>query len=261
MLIVPKKHIAGLKEAGGGGCGDFGARYPGKSRFRRGIERISDRFERGAGAGVDFICMHLLGGGLALASGIRWVKDVFDSTTAAGLGFAVGVILVHCGVAYLWLHRTPVFVKPSSAALGQRAGRKCDLLPVRAAGETGQENSVAVSGESGSSAGKSPTVRYVWERSMGRLAARGYGAPTLPLVFPDPASFPWQVPNGLTGDVIVEVTIDEQGAVTETRLLQSLKHDIDEKVVATVRNWRFRPATVDGVAISSRQDVHFHYPG
>jgi len=79
-------------------------------------------------------------------------------------------------------------------------------------------------------------------------------------VFPDPAVFPWQVPNGLTGDVIVEVTIDEQGAVTETKLLQSLKPDIDEKVVATVRNWRFRPATVDGVAISSRQDVHFHYP-
>jgi TonB family protein len=64
----------------------------------------------------------------------------------------------------------------------------------------------------------------------------------------------------LTGDVIVEVTIDEQGAVTETKLLQSLKRDIDEKVVATVRNWRFKPATVDGVAISSRQDVHFHYP-
>jgi protein TonB len=58
----------------------------------------------------------------------------------------------------------------------------------------------------------------------------------------------------------VEVTIDEQGAVTETRLLQSLEPGIDERVVATVRNWRFKPATVDGVAISSRQDVHFHYP-
>ena len=84
--------------------------------------------------------------------------------------------------------------------------------------------------------------------------------PALPVVFPDPAIFPWQLPNGLTGDVIVEVTIDDQGAVTDTRLLQSLKPDIDQKVVATVRNWRFRPATVDGVAISSRQDVHFHYP-
>src|SRR5437867_3660236 len=70
----------------------------------------------------------------------------------------------------------------------------------------------------------------------------------------------WQLARGLQGDVIVEVTIDEQGNVTETRVLQSLQQDIDEKVIATLRNWRFKPATVDGVAISSRQDVHFHFP-
>jgi len=30
--------------------------------------------------------------------------------------------------------------------------------------------------------------------------------------------------------------------------------------VATLKGWRFKPATVDGIAISSRQDVHFHFP-
>jgi TonB family protein len=83
--------------------------------------------------------------------------------------------------------------------------------------------------------------------------------PALPLVFPDPMIYPWQIAN-LKGDVIVEVTIDERGNVTDTRVLQSLKQDIDEKIVATLKGWRFRPATVDGVAISSRQDVHFHFP-
>jgi TonB family protein len=83
--------------------------------------------------------------------------------------------------------------------------------------------------------------------------------PALPLIFPDPAVYSWQL-GGLQGDVIVEVTIDEQGNVTETRVLQSLKQEIDEKVVATLKSWRFRPATVDGTAISSRQDVHFHFP-
>jgi TonB family protein len=83
--------------------------------------------------------------------------------------------------------------------------------------------------------------------------------PALPLVFPDPSVYSWQL-GGLQGDVIVEVTIDEHGNVTETRVLQSLKDEIDQKVLATVRNWRFRPATVDGMAISSRQDVHFHFP-
>jgi protein TonB len=83
--------------------------------------------------------------------------------------------------------------------------------------------------------------------------------PALPLVFPDPVIYPWQLAN-VRGDVIVEVTIDTQGNVTETRVLQSLQNDIDEKVVATLKGWRFKPATVDGVAISSRQDVHFHFP-
>jgi TonB family protein len=83
--------------------------------------------------------------------------------------------------------------------------------------------------------------------------------PALPLVFPDPVIYPWQVAN-IKGDVVVEVTIDERGNVTDTRVLQSLKQEIDEKIVATLKGWHFRPATVDGVAISSRQDVHFHFP-
>jgi TonB family protein len=176
-------------------------------------------------------------------------------------------ILIHCVVAFLWLYRPPIFVKPSSAAAGahglaenvtyfpepQQLKSAVKKKPPRVifnaktvvAQENPAKSAPAVGTEFGSVGSTSGTE----------------ARPALPVVFPDPAIFPWQVPNGLTGDVIVEVTIDEQGAVTETRLLQSLKPDIDEKVVATVRNWRFRPATVDGVAISSRQDVHFHYPG
>src|ERR1700730_1139593 len=33
-------------------------------------------------------------------------------------------ILIPCGVVYLWLHRAPVFVKPSSASWGQHAQRE-----------------------------------------------------------------------------------------------------------------------------------------
>lgn len=84
--------------------------------------------------------------------------------------------------------------------------------------------------------------------------------PALPLVFPNPAILPWQVPSGVEGNVIVEVTIDEQGNVTETKVLQGLGHGIEEKVVAALRNWRFRPAIMDGRAIPSQQDVYFHFP-
>jgi TonB family protein len=64
----------------------------------------------------------------------------------------------------------------------------------------------------------------------------------------------------MQGDVIVEVTIDEKGNVTNTKVIQSLLQEVDDKVIATLRNWRFKPASVDGIAISSRQDVHFHFP-
>lgn len=174
-------------------------------------------------------------------------------------------LLIHCAVLYVWLHRTPVFVKPSSVALGQH-GLTEDVTYFPSA----QEVKVVVKKKSPLHFNPKPVLAKVNPETMAKAAGSEFGSvgstqgtearPALPLVFPDPAIFPWQVPNGLTGDVIVEVTIDERGAVTDTRLLQSLKPDIDEKVVATVRNWRFSPATVDGVAISSRQDVHFHYP-
>ncbi len=81
--------------------------------------------------------------------------------------------------------------------------------------------------------------------------------PALPVVFPNPRV---ALPSGLRGDVIVEVTIDENGNVIGTRLLQGLGDGIDEAVVATLQTWRFTPATLDGKPIPSQHDVHFHFP-
>jgi protein TonB len=64
----------------------------------------------------------------------------------------------------------------------------------------------------------------------------------------------------LEGDVVVEVTIDERGEVTAAKLLQGIGRGIEDKVIAVVRTWKFRPATEDGMPIASRQDVRFHYP-
>ena len=82
----------------------------------------------------------------------------------------------------------------------------------------------------------------------------------LPGSFADPKVSRWELPGGMQGDVIVEITIDDQGAVVNERLLQGMGHGIDEKVIAALRDWRFRPATRNGVAIPSKHDVHFHFP-
>lgn len=81
-----------------------------------------------------------------------------------------------------------------------------------------------------------------------------------PLVFPDPPIPRSELPLGLQGDVVVEVTIDAQGEVVETRVLQAIGHGIDEKILSTLRTWRFTPATLDGVPVASKHDVHFHFP-
>lgn len=176
--------------------------------------------------------------------------------------------LLHGTVIFIWLHRLPMFVQPSSVSWGEH-GKATELiyfprtetatpshprLQLRPKHKR-EERAIPQPGAEPLRAGSSSGSLYSgpWDGSEAK--------PAIPLVFPDPTIFPWQLSNGLHGDVIVEVTIDTQGNVTDTRVLQSLRTDIDEKVVATLQGWRFRPATVDGVAINSRQDVHFHFPG
>lgn len=84
--------------------------------------------------------------------------------------------------------------------------------------------------------------------------------PALPYVFPDPPVSRSDLPEGVSGKIIVEITIDELGNVIDTKLLQGLHPSIDAKVIATVKLWRFRPATRDGHAIASKQDALFTYP-
>jgi protein TonB len=84
--------------------------------------------------------------------------------------------------------------------------------------------------------------------------------PALPYIFPDPPVSRSDLPDGVQGKVIVEITIDELGNVIDTKLLQGLHPSIDAKVIATLKQWRFRPATRDGRAIASKQDALFTYP-
>jgi TonB family protein len=81
-----------------------------------------------------------------------------------------------------------------------------------------------------------------------------------PVVYPDPPVDRAELPRDLVGDVVIEVTIDSQGTVVETKIVQSIGHGIDEKIEATLRRWHYQPATLDGTPVASRHDVHFHFP-
>jgi protein TonB len=109
-----------------------------------------------------------------------------------------------------------------------------------------------------------PTSNGTAGTSTGTLAygyADGHEVrPAYPVVYPDPVFARAVCPPGVKGDVIVEVTIDDKGNIIATRLLSGLGHGVDERVVAVVQNWRYNPATRDGLPIPSQQDVHFHFP-
>lgn len=81
-----------------------------------------------------------------------------------------------------------------------------------------------------------------------------------PVVFPDPPVARSQLPPDLNGDAVIEVTIDAAGNVVETRIVRAIGHGIDEKIEATLRQWHYQPATLDGVPVASKHDVYFHFP-
>lgn len=85
--------------------------------------------------------------------------------------------------------------------------------------------------------------------------------PAIEITLLDPPISRSEIPRGIEGDVVVEITIDEQGYVTATKLLKGLGDGIDDKILATTRNWHYRPATRDGVPIPSKQDAHWHFRG
>ena len=173
---------------------------------------------------------------------------------------------LHCAVIYALVDRAPMFVKPSSVAWGRHGQLETVVYFAQNAGPESASRKLVLPRKAKrqvqrEAPRKPEALRAGVETgSLDHGPANGSEAqPALPLIFPDPVIFPWQVAN-VRGDVVVEVTIDAQGNVTDTRVLQSLKQEIDEKIVSTLKGWRFKPATLDGLAIASRQDVHFHFP-
>ena len=75
----------------------------------------------------------------------------------------------------------------------------------------------------------------------------------------DPVADPGELPLGFEGDVIVEVTIDDQGNIVGKSVIQGINPALDSKSLSALANWRFRPATRNGAPIASKHDVYFHF--
>jgi protein TonB len=65
---------------------------------------------------------------------------------------------------------------------------------------------------------------------------------------------------GILGTVIVEVVIDQEGCVRNSRILKGLPLGIDTAVLATVRSWVFRPATLKGSPVAVYYTLPISFP-
>jgi len=185
----------------------------------------------------------------------------------------------HVALLYMVISAGPRFIQPSSIAFGNagsgtlaeiiylgsssvphqmplnapRPKAKHKSVPKLTAPKVEEEPSLDASVESaraGSPLGSSSSGPQTGYESR----------PALPIVFPNPTVDSSDIPSGVAGDVIVEVTIDEKGNVAGAKVLESLGYGLEDKVLEALKNWRFTPATMNGIAIASRQDVHFHFP-
>jgi TonB family protein len=145
---------------------------------------------------------------------------------------------------------------PARPALNLRASAVSAVKPPKMQSKTSRTEQPAQQNAPDQTArGGSP-----WGRVPGSPLTGDEVVPALPEVFPDPPVSRADLPSGVEGDVIVEVTIDAQGNVIETKLLQGIGYGVEQKVLAVLQRWHFRPAMRDGVTISSQHIVHFHYP-
>ena len=67
------------------------------------------------------------------------------------------------------------------------------------------------------------------------------------------------LPHGTHGDIVVDVTIDEDGKVVDTHVDEGLGHGVDEAVLAVLQTWTFYPATKAGKPVASVQQLLFHF--
>jgi TonB family protein len=64
----------------------------------------------------------------------------------------------------------------------------------------------------------------------------------------------------LQGVVVLEVIVDKAGSVTRIKLVKPLGGDLDDNAMNGVKDWRFNPATQNGLPVAVRMNIEvgFH---
>ncbi len=94
--------------------------------------------------------------------------------------------------------------------------------------------------------------------AVGVLCAQTFFAPALVYkVNPQYTMEAWQA--GIEGAVVLYVVVGTDGRAHRIRVVKSLGYGLDRKAIECVRQWRFRPAEKDGVAVPTRASIEVSF--
>jgi protein TonB len=97
--------------------------------------------------------------------------------------------------------------------------------------------------------------------NMGGGAMRiggGVSAP-VPVFMPDPEFSEEARKAKLSGNVLVYLWVDQEGRPTHVRVVRGIGMGLDERAVAAVRQYRFRPARKDGRPVTVEMNVEVNF--
>jgi protein TonB len=96
-------------------------------------------------------------------------------------------------------------------------------------------------------------------------AANGNGSdnedaqPAFPVFAPKPAVTNGALLPAAEKKIVVDVKVDEEGAVVGETLVKGLGNRLDQIVLDTVKTWRFQPATVNGKPVETEAEIVFPF--
>jgi TonB family protein len=65
--------------------------------------------------------------------------------------------------------------------------------------------------------------------------------------------------RGLAGEVVMEIVVTRNGTVGDVRVLRRLGGGLDERAMQAVRQWRFAPASRQGIAVDVLVEVSVEF--
>lgn len=156
---------------------------------------------------------------------------------------------------------TALYWSPSAANSGAQAQKTAPKM--RRAPNSATEAKLAAPQKAVAAAQKSSTQTGMSSPQQQATLGTGEGSdnaePALPLYYPSPGITDRSLLPVAKQNIVVDVNISAMGDVTDEKLVRGLGNALDELVLATVKSWRFHPATLNGTAVASMQELVFPF--